>query len=461
MSQLADLEKICALATPPGRSAIAVIRATGKGTIEAVEQLFRSQGSRNIHQNPRSALFGRFVFENETLDEILLLTFPAPRSYTGEDMVEIQCHGNPVIIEKILSALFQSGFRPARPGEFTNRAYVNSKMDLLDAQAVLDIIESRTEEELQSALRVKSGEFRKLLYAFRSALIGLMADLTAELDFIEEDIQFVTIEEKLQMLDALSADLIHLIDFSKTHERLRKGVEIVIVGPPNAGKSTLLNYLLGEKRAIVSPVPGTTRDFVDGELTIEGIRVHFVDTAGLRETNDEIEKQGIAISREKSGIADLLLFVFDQSVSWKETDLALFSFPASMPAFTILNKDDLRHPDWDTAISHPFFADRDRIFRVSLTNGSGAEEMRSQLIHFLKSLNTHGSSILLSAWQLEIFEKIHSLLHVSSHLIRAQESPEIIVATIQEAIDAFGELTGEIDSEQILGRIFSKFCIGK
>jgi len=474
---------VCAVATPIGHSAIATLRLTGQNTLALVENIFQPVKKQvPLHKFPRTSLLGNIIVNNETIDEVILVPFVAPYSFTGEEMAEIHCHGNPLIVKKIIQALYKSGFEPARPGDFSRRAVLNGKIDLTQAEAIREIIDARGEIELQKAQLMKEGSFRKELLRFRTTLLNLAADLSAELDFIEEDIQFQEKPEKLKIINQICKDVKTLLKNSEQMQILRSGYEAVLMGAPNAGKSSLLNYLIGKDRAIVSELPGTTRDYLESELQISGMPVKFVDTAGIRKASGDVtEDLGMKRSKEKYKESDICLLLVDSSVSPEDQFLNeisdLLANNKSPILILVFNKWDIVHEKWRVAIQSPakmaenlilsgFSEDVVKkivmeIHPVSVKQELNTEELRERLSVLVEQLHPHTGAILLAQWQKEIMEKIYEELLKMADLISSDELAEIIVSHIQNSIDLMGELTGEITNEDLLGRIFSRFCIGK
>jgi len=474
---------ICALSTPAGRSAIAIIRLTGEGCLALLEKLFipvkKKKSLPNYH---KTALYGQITHQNKIIDEVIVLPFQGPKSYTGEDCAEIHCHGNPFIIKKILNLLYSIGFDKAAPGEFTKRAYLNKKLDLTQVEAVKEIIEARSDIDLQNALLLKSGAFRKETLKFRSNLLNLTADISAELDFCDEDIEFVSYHEKVKLLKNYLKNAEALLKTSEEINRFRENVEMVIFGAPNVGKSSFLNYFSGTERAIVSEQPGTTRDYLEVDITIDGSPMKIIDTAGIHsETSDNIEKEGMKRSIQKTKEADIIFILFDASLSSKKSilespldELKNFNNFSKSAVFFILNKFDIRHPSWDkykfkNTVNDFFNSLKPGIkmpkhmyyFDISLKTGNGLDSLHKQIRNTVKKISPHIEGIMMSQWQKEIYRKIITELKNSLELLENKEPQEIILSALQNAIDSLGVLLGEVSSEDILGRIFSRFCIGK
>jgi tRNA modification GTPase len=453
---------ICALSTPGGsvRSAIGVIRATGKAEkkdniFEQLEGFIRLRRNKSLRDlTARVAYYAELISDGEIIDDVVFIKFDGPASYTGEDSFEIHAHGNPLIIRQILAALYARGFRPAEPGEFTRRAYLNGKLDIDSAQAVAEIIEARNGETLRAARRLKSGQFRKDMLAMRSALMNLLADLNAELDFIEEDISFASMTAKLQVLGGLRKLVTQLRENAVRFESLKSGVRIAIIGPPNAGKSSLMNRILGEDRSIVSDVAGTTRDYIETEVEIAGFNARLIDTAGLHdETTDQIERMGIERTKDLMLNAHLCIILNDGSKT-KVTGPAIEStlLTLTAPTLQVVNKSDIIHASWRM--------DTGEEILISARTGEGVDELLAEIGAVIQRL-TPTDALPLNLWQLQLLGELADLLERAQQALEAGELPEVISHVVGQATARVADLTGEIHSEDILGRIFSRFCIGK
>lgn len=446
---------ICAPATPTGaRSAIAVIRASGgrEGKIFAAlrEHFTTAQGKHATQLKPRIAHYGYFTDGDEIIDDVLLVRFDAPHSFTGEDAFEISCHGNPLIVGRILEVLYALGFRKAEPGEFTRRAYLNGKLSLDAAQAIGEIIAARSRSLLRSAQQLQRGAFRNALYALRSELMNLVADLHAELDFSDDDIAFADQEKKLTLLSNMATRTRMLAIDAERLETFKDGVNVVIVGAPNAGKSSLLNRLLGHERSIVSAIPGTTRDYIEAEFELSGFPVRLFDTAGLRKAESgSIEEIGIGRTRELMNRAHIIIVLVDGSEPSGEHPFAV-SVENNAPRLCVVNKCDTLHADWT---AQPFL-------QISAKTGAGLEKLRQELAAMVAQL-APTDALPLSLWQRQNLADIAEILRQAMATVEAREVPEVTVHIVEQALERIAELTGEISSEDILGRIFSRFCIGK
>ncbi len=453
---------ICAPATPAGaRSALAVIRASGKpdsaGSIfERLGTSFTTRSNKTAAElSPRKAYYGYLNDAEGIIDDVIFTRFDGKSSFTGEDSFEISCHGNPLILRRILTLLYSLGFRAAEPGEFTRRAYLNGKLDLDAAQAVAEIIEARSVVSLKAAQRLAQGSFRREMLKLRSELMNLLADLNAELDFIDEDISFSTRETKLRLLADTEKKARHLVAEAERFETMKSGFHIAIVGAPNAGKSSLLNRFIGKDRSIVSEIAGTTRDYIEAEMEIAGVNIRLFDTAGLRDdSSDKIEQMGMERTLELMNRAHLLILLLDGSQARTSGTLTA-GIAGAAQRITVVNKSDILHSSWhDLPVSEgaPLF--------ISARTGQGIDELLRRIGGIIEE-KTPPDALPLSLWQRHLLAGIADRLQAAADAVREQELPEVITHIVNQAVEKIAELTGEISSDDILGRIFSRFCIGK
>ena len=445
---------IFALATPPGRSALAIIRVSGYNLADQIAS-FLPKGKL---LQPNQSVYTTWSFNGLLVDDIILLYFQSPKSFTGEDIIEINCHGNPVIIEQISKSLLSKGFKPAKPGEFTRRAYQNNKMNRDQALAVQEIIEARAEQDLQSALRLREGSLSKLFYEFKESLLTLTADLTAELDFVDEGIEFADRESLQALVKEISAQLASIQDVTKTAEIYRHGLSVVIAGLPNAGKSSLLNLLCGHEKAIVSSTPGTTRDIVQYESVISGIPVTFSDTAGIRKaSNDPIEVKGMQKGLSELENADLTILVIDSSEPpanfFEEVSDQLSSLVEKSSNLVLLNKWESKNAEWETTDIYRYSK------QVSLIQGESSTEVFTWLQEQIKTL-VPANGIQANYWQKGLITELHRIINDAVQYLSNDEI-EIAVQLLTDALEILSELVGEIDNEEILDKLFSRFCVGK
>ena len=465
-------ETIVALASPSGAGAIAVIRLSGTGALTIAEQVFQSVSEKSLSkQKTHTIHLGHIVDEGKVLDQVLLSIFKNPHSYTGEDVIEISCHGSTYIQQQIIQLLLRKGCRMAQAGEFTLRAFLNGKLDLSQAEAVADLISSDNEASHQIAMQQMRGGFSNEIAKLREELLNFASLIELELDFAEEDVEFADRSQFSELLTRIEFVLKRLIDSFAVGNVIKNGIPVAIVGEPNVGKSTLLNALLNEERAIVSEIAGTTRDTIEDELVIGGIGFRFIDTAGIRETKDVVESIGIKKTFEKIEQAQVVLYLVDGcqlSVVGKLENLIIEinktknQFPQK-PIIIVINKKDLISEDAVSTINKKLTTvngDQTTIF-ISAKNNIGIDELKNQLLSFVNTgalrnnetivTNTRHYDSLLKA--LEEIQKVK--FGLQSNL-----SSDLMAIDIKQALYYFGEITGEVTNDELLGNIFANFCIG-
>lgn len=477
ISSLIGSDTICAVATAPGMGGIAVIRISGSEAIGIVDQIFSCKEVRTLERaKDRMAYFGRFTHEGTMIDEGLVTCFRSPRSYTGEDVVEISCHGSIFIQQKILEALTDQGCRIAAPGEFTRRAYLHGKMDLSRAEAVADLIASESEAQHRMALAQLRGGYSTEFAQLRERLVYLTSLMELELDFSEEDVTFADRTQLLQLLDELTEKIVGLTESFRLGNAIKRGIPVAIAGATNVGKSTLLNTLLGEERAIVSDIHGTTRDTVEEVLNIDGVLFRFIDTAGLRSTGDTIEALGIDRSYEKIDKASLVLVLIDAlRLSDEEYRTALIQLLPRLkgkPFLTLLNKIDALESQTIASglqvlstllATHLPAETKPLILPISAKQGDGLETLRSELRQALALPELASTDLIVSN------ARHHALLTTALHSLRTVRQglsdglpTDLLTPDLRGAISSIGEVTGEdITSDTVLHTVFAHFCIGK
>ena len=446
-------DTIVAAATAPGRSGIGIVRLSGPRTPELGAVLL---GELPL---PRRATLARFLDDaQQPIDVGMALFFPGPHSYTGEHVLELQGHGSPVILEALVARAVELGARRARPGEFTERAFLNGKLDLAKAEAVADLIDAGSRDAARAAMRSLQGEFSEMVHGLADALMELRTWVEAAIDFPEEEIDFLAdrqLEERLSVV----REHFDAVDRSATQGRLlREGMTVVIAGRPNAGKSSLLNRLAGYEAAIVTPVPGTTRDVLRERIHIEGMPLHVLDTAGLRSDADPVEAEGIRRARAEIGRADRVLFVIDAA---KDPDAQAWiaergALPEGVPVTLVLNKCDLATgiPLADTVSGPPRIA-------ISALTGTGLEVLRQHLKACMGYQSPDAGTISARRRHLEALGRARQHAEAAARELMERRAGELVAEELRCAQQALGEITGEVTSEDLLGRIFGSFCIGK
>jgi tRNA modification GTPase len=446
---MTDKDTIAAIATAAGRSAIGVVRVSGP----RLERIIDAMVGRPLA--PRQAVLADFLdARGEVIDQGLALFFPAPHSYTGEDVLELQGHGGPVVLRELLKRCLELGARAARPGEFTERAFLNDKLDLAQAESVADLIDAATAEAAKSALRSLQGVFSQRIEALTRAVIELRALVEATLDFPDEEIDFLKQADAEGKLASARARLQEVLSASQQGSLLREGIHVVLAGQPNVGKSSLLNRLAGEELAIVTEIPGTTRDAIRQSINLEGIPAHVIDTAGLRESNDPVEKIGIARTWAAIGKADLVLLLLDATQGESAADQAILAqLPRALPRITVMNKIDLagRAPAIEQA------REATRVW-LSAKTGAGVSELRQAILQVV-GWRADGEGLFMARERhVEALERAAAHLELAG---RQGGKPELFAEELRLAQEALGVITGEYTSDDLLGEIFSRFCIGK
>jgi len=451
-------DTIVALATPHGVGAIGVIRITGNRAIEIANKLFPSkdlamESSHTLH-------VGYLKNEDAILDEVVISLYKNPRSYTGEDVVEISCHGSSFVQEQVIRSIINTGARLARPGEFTQRAFLNGKLDLAQAEAVADLIASNTDASKNAALNNMRGGFSELLKNLREQLIKFSSLIELELDFSEEDVEFADRKKFMELLDEISSSTIKLLDSFKLGNVVKNGVSVAIVGKPNAGKSTLLNTLLNDNRAIVSEIAGTTRDTIEEIINIEGILFRLIDTAGIREhTTDVIENLGVIKSLEKIKGADIVLYMFDVNITdIDELQNIHNDLSTQNKRFLLIgNKSDILKIDENKNI----YGDLEIVF-ISAKENIGIEELKRKLFLSVTENKTLTENIIVTnSRHYEALQQVEKSLADIKLGLENKISGDLLALDIRHCLYYLGEITGEITNEDRLDYIFSKFCIGK
>lgn len=458
-------DTIVAISTANASGAIGIIRISGSKVLEITSAILQKKNQPltidEIEQNPRTAIFCDLYDGENKLDQILFLYFKSPQSFTGEDMAELHLHGNSILLKTTLELIFKHGARPALQGEFSRRAYFNGKMDLTGTEAIARLISSRSRFELELAQKNIFGELSRLTSQIRSELINLKAECEAEIDFSTENLTYETLAERKSRILNLINLCSNILLKSERADKIISQQKIVLFGEPNTGKSSLLNKLIGKERAIISDIPGTTRDYIAEDLTIDGIPVQLVDTAGVRHTEDVIEKKGIEHSKNEFKNANIRLYLIDTSTPFKIDEFLKEEFAPALKTqnniVIVANKIDIKDSSWDAnknSLAYP-------IVEISCKTGEGIETLIKIITDKLQNEEHAEDYILLEDRNKFHFNKIKESLIATLKLIDQDVFTEIYIKEIDTALDEIGLINGKIQAEEVLGRIFSRFCVGK
>ena len=453
-------ETIIALATPNGLGAISVIRVSGKDAILITDKLFRSKKNKVLSdQQSHTVHLGHLLKNNREIDEVLITLFKGPHSYTGEDTIEISCHGSTYIQKEIINLYLDNGIRSANPGEFTLRAFINGKMDLNQAEAVADLIASENEGSHKLAMQQMKSGFSNDLKKLRAELLHFSSMIELELDFSQEDVEFAEREEFKKLTKKIQSELKTLIDSFQSGNVLKNGISVAIAGKPNAGKSSLLNTLLNEDKAIVSDIPGTTRDSIEDSLVIEGVNFRFTDTAGLRETVDVIESKGIEKTKEKIKKAKILLYLFDcNDTNFREIESSINRFKRNdLSIILVRNKIDLKNQNQTLLDDLNDF----ELLEISATDSDSVSKLKKRLVNEVDILNPYNDIIISNSRHYEALIKALKAIEEVNIGLKENISGDLLSVDIRRSIEYLAEITGEITNDDVLGNIFANFCIGK
>lgn len=451
-------DTIAAVATAPGVGAIAVIRLSGPEAIAITNRVFKGkdltqQASHTIH-------FGTIRDEGKIVDEVLVSLFVAPHSYTKENVVEVSCHGSDYIVQQLMQVFLKNGARLANAGEFTKRAFLNGQFDLAQAEAVADLIASDSALSHEVAMKQMRGGFSQEIKRLRGELVHFASMIELELDFGEEDVEFADRDQLRSLILNIQHIIRELLKSFELGNVIKNGVPTVIVGKPNAGKSTLLNQLLNEEKAIVSDVPGTTRDFIEDEINLGGVTFRFIDTAGLRETTDKVEAIGVERTMQKLSQSSLIIYLFDVSISTPQEvaqELEILN-PKNLPFLPVANKIDRATPEQLAA-----FAGMQGLVQISAADGANLDDLKQALINKvnLGRLNTQQQTIVTNLRHVDSLNKTYEALDDVLGGLSLGISNDLVAADIRRALYSLGMITGEITTDDLLDNIFTKFCIGK
>ena len=453
---------ICALSTPQGIGALAIIRVSGENSHATIAPFFNSKRATKSGYESHRAYFGDFSVKEEHIDEVRITVCEEGKSGTGEESFEISCHGSPYIVQRIMECILEAGARMADPGEYTMRAFMNGRMDLAQAEAVADLIHAENKTMHDVALRQLKGGLSSEIDSFRDELVHFASMIELELDFSEEDVEFASRKQLLNMLQSLKTNVHSLLDSFKYGNAIKNGIATAILGAPNAGKSTLLNALLGEDRAIVSAIAGTTRDTIEDTFHYAGLTYRLIDTAGIRDTEDYVEKIGILKAFEQAEKADVIFYLIDATDPEKDVENRIKYLKASAPqaiVFLCINKTD----QVDTDVILDLFQDtKHDFFPISAKSKEGL----SALLEALKeatawTAHSSSQSIVTNARHADALRRTSKALDKSIHAVEMNIPGDLLAQDLRLALDGLGEITGTISTDDLLANIFSKFCIGK
>lgn len=456
------MDLIAAIATGSAATAIGIVRLSGDGCFSICDQVFRAKNKKPFaQQSPRCMVFGEMLdAQGRVIDRGLAVRFPGPNSYTGEDSAEFHCHGSPVVLQELLSALFQAGARQAGPGEFTKRAFLNGRLDLTQAEAVVDLIDAETSAAARNAAAQLDGTLRRDFEAVTQSLLDISSRFYAVVDYPDEDIEDIHPDQIAQTLQACDQTLTRLLDTCNRGQVLKRGVRTAIIGRPNAGKSSLLNALAGYDRAIVTNIPGTTRDTVEESVLCGGVLLRLIDTAGIRSTADTVEQMGVERSRKAAEQADLVLAVFDGSQPFTPEDADILNLASHQKRWLwITSKADLPTAS-DDAMPTPNTPPAARLSLSSVT-GAGLDALEAAVADLFPEGNAPSGSVLTSPRQEAAVRQARDAVRRGLGAFGIGLTPDAILTDVEEALDALGQLTGRTAKEEIVQQIFSRFCVGK
>ncbi len=456
------MSTIAAISTAPGVGGIGIIRLSGEETFNIIEKIFVPK-NKSKEIKGYTFKYGNIINPktNEILDEVLVSYFIKPRSYTMENMCEINSHGGNIVMQNILEVCLENGAELAEPGEFTKRAFLNGRIDLSQAESIIDIINSKTKKEYKASLKQLEGFLSKKIKSIRKKIMDVMVDIEANIDYPEYDIEEVTEKKVENMLKSIEKELMSLKNTFDNGKIIKDGINVAIVGKPNAGKSSLLNALLKEERAIVSKYKGTTRDSIEELMNIDGIPIKIIDTAGIREASDEVEKIGIERAKEIADNADLLIAIFDISANIDEEDIEIIDLIKDKKAIIVLNKIDLIQDNInvDSRISNL----NKKIIKISALNKDGVEKISETIVEMFKinEINLDDGIIVTNTRHKNLINKAINSTENAQISLENKMPMDIVAIEIKNVLEDLGEITGEDVSENIINEIFAKFCLGK
>jgi hypothetical protein len=454
-------DTIAAISTAIGEAGIAIVRMSGDDSVNIIDKIFVSASGKKMEEaENRKFLYGHIVDGDKLIDEVLVVKMKGPHSYTAEDIIEVHCHGGVVSVKRILSLILSKGARLAEKGEFTKRGFLNGRIDLTQAEAVIDMIKAKTDISFDMGLNQLSGALSEVLNKLKDELVSMQALIVANIDFPDEDIEDAAYHDLMERSGKILEKMDNLLDNSKNSRLLRDGINTVILGKPNVGKSSLLNGLLKYDRAIVTDIAGTTRDIIEDYINLDGVLLKITDTAGIRETDDEVEKIGVNIAREKLKEADLVIAIFDISRDFDKDDEEILKLIKGKKHITILNKDDLDQKISDEEIEKYF---KDDYLRLSVMENESVKKIENLIIDlfFDGELQISSDSILSNIRHINALKEAKKALLEVNESLKERVFLDLIEVDLENVIGHISEITGTITTEDILDRVFSDFCIGK
>lgn len=455
-------DTIAAIATAPGEGGIGIIRISGEKSLEVAEKVFKSMSGKTIKEyRQRTLIYGNIVDNENTIDEVLLAYMKGPNSYTAEDVIEINCHGGFISVKKILELILSKDVRLADAGEFTKRAFLNGRIDLSQAEAIIDVIKAKTDMAHEVAQNQLEGSLSNKIKELRMNVTEVLAHLEVAIDFSEEDVEEITYQTLKERAEGLKIEIKKLYDTAESGKILRDGLKTVIVGKPNVGKSSLLNSILGENRAIVTDIPGTTRDVIEEFVNIKGIPLKIVDTAGIRETEDVVEKIGVEKSRESFNSADLVIMVLDSSRKLCDEDIDILEKLENKKTIVLLNKTDLDQNIEEDKLNE--YVSSDNIIKISALQNKGIEELHEKIesMVYKGSVKNTSSVVITNSRHRDALLRAYESINDAIKAIDQNLPYDFIEVDFKNIWDYLGYINGDTIKEDLLDTIFSNFCIGK
>ncbi len=456
-------DTIASIATAPGEAGISIIRMSGPQALDILDKIFLPKKKNSIKEYPqRRLVYGHVIKDDKkVIDEVLAVYMKAPYTYTREDVVEINCHGGMIPIRNILELILRNGARAAEPGEFTKRAFLNGRIDLAQAEAVMDLISAKTDKGFDVALGQLDGSLSNRVQDIRENILEVLAHLQVSIDYTEEDIEEITYPELLSQSKAIREKIKRLLDTSNTGKIIREGLKVVIVGKPNVGKSSLLNALLKESRAIVTDIPGTTRDVIEEFVSVKGIPVRIIDTAGIRETDDVVERIGVQRSKESFNKADLVILMLDASSKLTNEDKEIMNYVKNKEAIVLVNKIDL--PKRISIEEIKEILPNKKVIETSIEEEKGIEELENEIVNMVYGgeVKAKDTSYVTNVRHKHALEKALKSIEEAIEAINMKMFFDVISVDLNDCGEFLGEITGDTIEEDVIDKIFSNFCLGK